>query len=311
LKILFVSSGNSTLGISPIILNQGESLKKVGHEVEYFTIKGKGGLGYLRNIFLLRKFLKNNEFDIIHAHYSLSAMAVSLAGAIRIVVSFMGSDIKNNAKGKLLLRFFNRFFWKTIIVKSNDMAQNLGFKHFEILPNGVDFNKFYPIENIEAKRQLNWKSNSIHVLFAANPDRYEKNFSLAMQSFSKLNINNLELHTLKDIPFESINYWMNAADIVILSSLWEGSPNVIKEAMACNKVIVCTKVGDVEWLFGNEDGLFLSLPTIEDFSRNLNLAIEFCKLNTKSNARERLIKLELDSHSVATKLTNIYIQTLV
>jgi len=70
MKVLFVSSGNSKFGISPIIRNQDESLKKNGIGIEYFTIKGKGINGYLKNIPILKKDLKPYHYDIIHAHYS-------------------------------------------------------------------------------------------------------------------------------------------------------------------------------------------------------------------------------------------------
>ena len=69
MKILFVSSGNTENGISPIIKNQGESLKKQDIELKYFTIKGRGIRGYFKSIFRLHKHLKNNSYDIIHAHY--------------------------------------------------------------------------------------------------------------------------------------------------------------------------------------------------------------------------------------------------
>jgi len=73
LKILFVSSGNSEAGISPIVKNQGESLRRDGIDIDYFTIKRKGIKGYLSNIFSLKKYLKINQYDIIHSHFFLSS----------------------------------------------------------------------------------------------------------------------------------------------------------------------------------------------------------------------------------------------
>ena len=103
MKILFVSSGNSQNGISPIIKNQGESIVKAGIELEYFLIKGKGIKGYFKSIFTLRKHLKNNTYDIVHVHYSLSAIVASLAGAKPLIVSLMGSDVKSNSWFKWIL----------------------------------------------------------------------------------------------------------------------------------------------------------------------------------------------------------------
>ena len=96
MRVLFVSSGNSVKGISPIIKNQGDSLVDMGVDLTYFTIKGKGFKGYSNSVFKLKKVLNKNEYDIIHAHYSLSAIVASFAGAKPLVVSLMGSDVKHN-----------------------------------------------------------------------------------------------------------------------------------------------------------------------------------------------------------------------
>ena len=107
IKVLFVSSGNSVEGISPIIKNQGESLREK-IELTYFTIKGKGVKGYLKATLGLRKHLKQNKYNIVHAHYSLSAFTASLAGAKPLVVSLMGSDVKTKYIYKFIIFSFGR-----------------------------------------------------------------------------------------------------------------------------------------------------------------------------------------------------------
>lgn len=144
MDVLFVSSGNTKNGISPIVFNQGNSLIKLGHDVSFFTIKGKGFSGYLKHIFILRKFLKHHSYDIIHAHYSLSAIVAALAGGKPLIVSLMGSDVKTSFLLKYMIRIFNFFFWNKIIVKSLDMKTSSGIKTVNVLPNGVDFKKFRP-----------------------------------------------------------------------------------------------------------------------------------------------------------------------
>ncbi|MBQ0740052.1 glycosyltransferase, partial [Aquimarina celericrescens] len=123
MRILFVSSGNTKNGISPIIKNQGQSLISLGYSVTFFTIKGKGFKGYFKNIFELKRFLKKQKFDIIHAHYSLSGMVASLSGASPIVISLMGSDVKASLFLRYIIRGFSMLFWKQIIVKSQDMKE--------------------------------------------------------------------------------------------------------------------------------------------------------------------------------------------
>ena len=156
MKILFVSSGNSKLGISPIVLNQGRSLEKEGVDVNYFRIKGVGLTGYLKNIKILKNLLKENNYNIIHAHYSMSAFVASLAGSKNLVVSLMGSDVKADYFFKIFIYFFNAFFWKKTIVKSKDMKESLGINNIHIIANGVNLMKFKPLSQSNCKSQLKW-----------------------------------------------------------------------------------------------------------------------------------------------------------
>ncbi len=138
MKVLFVRRGNN--GIYPISQNQGESLINEGIEVYFFDIIGHGIIGYLGNIKKLKKRIKEIKPDIIHAHYSISAIVALLAGAKPLVVSLMGSDVKSERYFKLIIKLFNRFSWANIIVKSEDMKNDLGISKVEIIPNGIGFN---------------------------------------------------------------------------------------------------------------------------------------------------------------------------
>lgn len=304
MNVLFVSSGNSKEGISPIIRNQGESLEKSGVNVAYFAIKGKGFRGYLKNVKVLRKFLKDHNFNFIHAHYSMSAFVASLAGAKPLIVSLMGSDVKSEKLFKIFIHLFNKFSWKKIIVKSEDMKTSLGIKNANIIPNGVDITLFKPLNQSDCKKELKWDLNKKQVLFAANPNNYVKNYPLASQSFSLLDNPNYELKDLVGIPNKQIPLYMNAADLVILTSFWEGSPNVIKEAMACNRPIICTDVGDVSVLFDNVEGCHIIK---ENNKEELAAMIEHSLNNYSfSDGRKKLKLMKLDSENVAMELIKLY-----
>ena len=306
IKVLFVSSGNTTRGISPIIKNQGASLKKAGLNIEYYTIKGRGISGYLKNIRPLRCYLKTHDFDIIHAHYSLSAFVASLAGAKPLIVSLMGSDVKAKKWYKILLWLFYKYLWDVTIVKSEDMKSTLGFPNIKILPNGVDISLFVPMDKKTCQKELSWSREKVHILFPANPTRPEKNFNLLKSSIRKTRYDNIEVHALVNVAHKAIPTYLNAADVMVLPSLWEGSPNVIKEAMACNTPIVATNVGDVSWLLGEEKGCFISGFEESEFIEKLNRGIEYSKSHNKTEARSRLEKLGLSSSEVAERLINIY-----
>jgi glycosyltransferase involved in cell wall biosynthesis len=304
MKVLFVSSGNSKFGISPIVENQGESLKKNGVDIDYFTINGKGLKGYLRSIPLLKKRLQNT-YDIVHAHYSLSCIVASLAGAKPLVASLMGSDIQAGLTYNFLIRFFNKFFWKAAIVKSEYMKTKIRIKNAYVIPNGVNFKKFQFIDRNQAKKKVNFNEKK-HIIFVSHPERYEKNFGLAKAAFDLLNDKNAELNIINSVTHDLIPFYMYAADVLILTSLWEGSPNVIKEAMACNLPIVSTDVGDVKEVIGNTEGCYITSFKAEDVAEKIKLALDFGK---RTEGRKDIE--HLDENKIAQKIIAIYKEVMI
>jgi teichuronic acid biosynthesis glycosyltransferase TuaC len=306
MRILFICSGNAG-GKGILVQNQAESLCRKSIDIDFYLIKGKGIRGYLKNVRPLRRYLKTNHYDLIHAHYSFSAYVASMAGARPLVVSLMGSDVQSKAGIWILNRFFRLFYsWKNIIVKSETMKQNSGLSSAVVIANGLDINLFKPLDKKECCKKLGWEIDKCNILFAADPSRSEKNYLLTQQAVDRLNDSNIVLHSLVGIAHNEIPLWFNASDVVVLSSFYEGSPNVIKEAMACNRPIVCTDVGDVRWLFGNEPGHFIAGFSIDNFIKELNSAILYSGQNDYTKGRERIIALGLDADKVAEKIISLY-----
>ncbi len=302
MKVLFICSGNR-VGVSPIIKNQAESLIAKGIEIEYFTIIGKGWKGYFNNIKKIRLYLKTHKYDIVHVHYSLSAFVTSLAGARALVVSLMGSDLKAAKWYKYIILLFQFLFqWKAVIVKSQDMYNELNLKSARIIPNGVNTDKFRPMDKTDCQKQLNWDSSKKHILFPASPYRREKNYSLALDAVHTLRKEDVVLHYFDNIPNSVTPIWYNAADVVIMTSLWEGSPNAIKEALACCRPIVTTNVGDVNFLLGNVAGTFISSFNKEEISSCLNNALQY----NGTDGLKHIQSIQITSSIIAQKIINIY-----
>lgn len=318
IKVLFISSGNIGGGKpTNLILAQGESLNNDEVNVEYFTIIGKGISGYLKNVRILKEKLKGNNYDILHAHYGFSGIIAWLAKTNqKVIVSLMGSDLlekggrsfKERALNRLvvfLTKFFSKYFLDYSIVKSSKLAEVL-FKgtRFSVIPNGVNTKVFFPIDKLEARMKLGLETKKRVVLFSTDPLRPEKNFQLAKSACDHLKNDNVELMVVHGVSQEELNLYYNASDVVLMTSLYEGSPNVIKEAMACNRPIVSTEVGDVRENLQNVSGAFTARFTEEDVTNKLKQAL----LCNNSNGREKMDWL--DSKIIAQKIINVYKEVL-
>lgn len=300
MKILFVCKGKANGQISNITGNQGKSLIQAGLRVTYFLVKGNGLSALFSNIMALRKTCRQGNFDVIHAHYAFWGYLATLAGCRPLVVSLMGSDLVYARWYKHAIRFFNRFFWKKLIVKTQEMLDFAKTKNTVVLPNGIDMEVFKPIERMVALKEAGWSADKKHILFAADENRPEKNFELTRKAFDLLNNPEYELHTLDNVPHKLMPGLYNAADVVVLSSLREGSPNVVKEAMACNRPVVATDVGDVRKHMNSVNGCFITSFEPKDVADKIELAMQV----NVAEGREAIAHLAAEK--VAEKLTAIY-----
>lgn len=317
MKVLFVCSGNSKHGISPIIRNQGDSIIKQNVHLDYFEIQGRGIKGYLKNIKSLRKYIKKNNYDVIHAHYILSGLISVLAFCkTPIVLSLMGSDaygdyvgenkIKFSSKYLILLTYIIQPFVNSIICKSKNIQSFVYLKNkAHIIPNGILLNKI-KITGNGFKDELGLSSKKKNILFLGNKSNIRKNFSLIEDALNQINSNDIDLISPYPIPHDTVIKYLNSVDVLVVPSFMEGSPNVIKEAMACNCPVVATDVGDISWLFGDEAGYFITGFVPEDIIEKIKMALEFSDKHGRTNGRHRIKDLGLESEVVTGKIIDLY-----
>ncbi|HEY8893810.1 MAG TPA: glycosyltransferase family 4 protein [Niastella sp.] len=321
MKVLFVCSGNSKeFGIIPFIKEQGESLKSEGIHVDYYPVKGKGLMGYIKAGFKLRKHLKQTSYNLIHAHFTYSGWT-ALIGAGRkmpVVLSLMGTDANGEYKGKNKIVLSSRVssfltwliqpFVKAIISKSENIGESVYQKNKSfIIPNGVNMQKFQPLllQQNTWTFQTNGKKKA---LFLGSKTKSGKNFPLAEAAVQQLE--NVELVCPFPVNHSDVPKYLNEADVLVFPSFMEGSPNVIKEAMACNCPIVSTDVGDVKWVLGDTKGCYIASFDPKDFATKIKLAIDSPPVNGRTNGRQRIIELGLDQETVAKRIKAVYQKAL-
>lgn len=314
LKVLFVCSGNSqTFEIAPFVKSQAISLEREGVVVDFFLIKGKGLKGYLNHIKPLRTTLKNGSYDLVHAHYTFCGWVSRFAGAHPLVVSYMGSDtygsVDNRGRWKIkslpviLQGMLLNFFVSAIIVKSENLKRFILLKNkARVIPNGVDFEVFKPIPQKESRQKLNIETDQRIVLFLGNPADGRKNFRLAEQANALLEKElQAKLLTPFPAPPSQVPYLMNAADLLLITSFLEGSPNVVKEAMACNCPVVATDSGDIARVIEGTTQCHLAKNTPEDLAEKLRMVL---KNGGRSDGRSRI--QHLGSRNIALEIIHLY-----
>ena len=190
------------------------------------------------------------------------------------------------------------------------MNDILRLNHKALIPNGVDLEKFHFISKEKARSLTGVNLNDKLVIFISDTKRTEKNYKLAEESVALLSDFKVKFLPLTGVDHSVLINYYNTADVLILTSFHEGSPNVIKEAMACNCPIVSTNVGEVKWLMGNIAGCHISSFDPVEFAEKIKLAIAFRGKHGQTNGRERIIELGLDSETVAGKIINVYKKVL-
>jgi len=298
MKVLVVCSGNSGF-ISPFIKEQVESLEKLNVVIDYFLIKGRGFFGYLKNyIFLIRKI---NEYspDLIHAHYGLSGLLASIQRKVAVVITFHGSDI--NRKRNVMFSYCASILsTQNIFVHPNYPKQLNTARPYNVIPCGINLKIFFPMEKHKAREKIGLEKKRIYGLFPSHFTNKVKNYPLAKKAIESTG-RNIKIIELAGYNRKQVRILLNAVDFLLMTSLSEGSPQVIKEALACNCPVISTDVGDVKSITEKIDNCFITSYDPDEISEKIKILLVS---GLRSNGRFFMESYGLDK--VAKKVKNVY-----
>lgn len=294
---------------------QFDSLKDLGLELTVVDMHGIPKVKYLQAIGRIRRLAE--EVDLVHAHFGYCGWLAKFQSTKPIVLSFMGSDVYGDATSSgRPTRYSAAVAWvnrklladrvSAIIVKSQEMADLVAPLPTTIIPNGVDTELFRPMDKLQARKQLGWAEDRCYVLFPGNPANPRKGHDLARATLEKLNRqrdNPVEMKVLWGVEPNEVATCMNACDAMLMVSHAEGSPNVVKEAMACNTPIVSVVVGDTEELLNGVVGCVLSPRCEERLATALQTILDE---KQPAQGRQRILDRGLTLKGVAQKVRAVY-----
>lgn len=299
MKVLIVCSKNSGR-IAPFISDQVEALQKAGMNCEYFTVEGKGITGYLLNLLPLWRKISDWKPDIVHAHYGFSGVLANLQRKVPVVTTYHGSDI-NNPKVRRFSKIAIRLSAWNIFVSQKNIQLSGVKKRFSLIPCGVDTNVFKPMDKAMCRQMFGFEPHEKLILFAGAFDNHVKNPELAIAAVAK--IPDARLLELKGYNRTQVAELMNAVDVCLMTSHTEGSPQFVKEALACNCPVVSVNVGDVEELLQGVEHCRIVEREADEIAKSVS---ELLDLNQRSSGSEKLKCSELESLYVVDKIKSLY-----
>lgn len=295
----------------PFVKEQGESLRAAGCEVEYFLVRGN----YVKAVGALKAKIGEFQPDIVHAHFGLSAITAELQNLVPVVTTFHNGETLNWHVNLLSSLFSLRA--KHVIYVAQHVRDLSYFKakNYSIIPCGVSLEDCALIDKDEARKELGWNLDKKYILFGGAFDNMRKNYPLLRDAVAHIG-GDIEIVEMKGLSRKDCVLRMNACDLFALPSHSEGSPQALKEAMACNCPCLATDIADVKYLFGDEPGHWIlrnprktherwdaDEKSLDEMVALLKEALAF---EGRTHGRERILELKLSNEQVAKRIVRIY-----
>ncbi len=225
--------------LGSFVFDQVEALRRRDDvEVELHAFP-PGLSAYPKAVRDLRRRFGGRRFDVVHAHFGLTAWPALLARLGPVLVTLHGNDLFH-PRSRLITRAVVPFVVPAAVSRafSANVPGAGTTRRVAVLPVGVDIRRFACIPRAEARAHLGLDPAGPYLLFPHDPARPLKGFSRAVEAAG-----DVPLLTLGNVAPEEVPYWINAANAVLVPSLDEGFGLSVIEALACGVPALATPVG--------------------------------------------------------------------
>lgn len=303
----------------PFIVRQVDYLREAGVHLDVFYFIGRWHpIRYLKAAQEVRR--RAAAYDVVHARFAQAGLVALPQKHAPVVITYGGTDVlgRRNQEGRLTLggwiqqqiaQYVARRVDANIVVSQN-LAEALSFVPTILIPDGIDMRFFKPMDQAEARQQLGLSPDAKIVVFVGDPQggRDKKRYGLAKEvvELAQQQIPELELVAVYGRPHSEMPLFMNAADVLLLTSRSEGSPNVVKEALACNTPVVSVDVGDVRERLEHIEGCAVSDSDAPEAI--VEALVRTVKENIAIDGRTAVAPL--DEYESARKTIGVYQQVL-
>ncbi len=239
------------------VRDQLEALRRAGEaEVELFAFEPGSPAAYARAAPALRRRFGGARFDIVHAHFGLTAWPALAARGDRRVVTLHGTDLAHPRSRAITLAVLRRY--DLVAAVSESLAATVPELAVRrppaVLPMGVEMTRFSQLPRAEARAALGLDQRGPYLLFPADPARPEKRYDRALEVAGET-----PLLTLRDVEPSDVRLWVNAANAVLIPSEREGFGLAALEALACDVPVLATPVGIAPEALAGVEGCYCGL----------------------------------------------------